>query len=214
MSARPSAEPADLRVALDIRHPLAYLALRPAIEFGREMAIEVDWLPLEGQPLRAPSPPAADDDRSVRHRRYRAQAIAREISIYARARGLTLREPYRSASPHAAHLAWLWVRAHAPDSLPALLEELFRRYWALDLDAGDRAAVTGVLRALGLPSSDFEGWAADEGAHELERVARVLQEAGVHQAPAYIVEGEVFHGRQHLPMIRWLLEGRTGPRPI
>jgi hypothetical protein len=191
MSARPSAEPADLRVALDIRHPLAYLALRPAIEFGREMAIEVDWLPLEGQPLRAPSPPAADDDRSVRHRRYRAQAIAREISIYARARG-----------------------AHAPDSLPALLEELFRRYWALDLDAGDRAAVTGVLRALGLPSSDFEGWAADEGAHELERVARVLQEAGVHQAPAYIVEGEVFHGRQHLPMIRWLLEGRTGPRPI
>jgi 2-hydroxychromene-2-carboxylate isomerase len=199
---------------LDVRQPLAYLALRPAIAFARELAIDVDWLPLEGEPLRAPSTPSPDDDRGVRHRRHRAHAIAREIAIYAQAQGLTLREPYRSASARAANLAWLWVRAHAPGSLPAFLEELFRRYWALDLDASDPADVVDVLRALGLYSGDFEPWVADEGAREAERVAGALREAGVPQTPAYLLQDEVFLGRQHLPMIRWILNGRAGPPPI
>jgi 2-hydroxychromene-2-carboxylate isomerase len=214
MSAPAGLAQSALCIALDIRHPLAYLALPPAIEFGREMAIDVDWLPLEGQPLRAPSTARPDDDRSIRHKRHRANMIAREIAIYARVRGLTVREPYRDASAGAANLAWLWVRAQAPSSLPAFLEELFRRYWALDLDADDLADVVDVLRTLELYSSGFEAWAADEGAREAERVARALREAGVHQAPAYLLEGEVFYGRQHLPMIRWILNGRAGPGPI
>jgi 2-hydroxychromene-2-carboxylate isomerase len=41
-----------------------------------------------------------------------------------------------------------------------------------------------------------------------------LQERGLFQVPAYLVEEEVFYGRQHLPMIRWILAGRSGPIPI
>jgi 2-hydroxychromene-2-carboxylate isomerase len=203
-----------LRVVLDVRQPLAYLALRPAIAFAREMAIDIDWLPLDGEPLRAPSTPGPDDDRGVRHRRHRARAIAREIAIYAEAQGLVVRQPYRSGSARAANLAWLWVRARSPGSLPAFLEELFRRYWALELDAGDPADAIDVLRALGLGSADFDRFAADEGPREAERVAKALREAGVHQTPAYLLEDEVFLGRQHLPMIRWILNGRAGPPPI
>ncbi len=201
-------------VALDIRHPLAYLALRPAIEFGREMAIDVDWLPLVGQSLRKPSTPGPHDDRGIRHRRHRAKMIAREIAIYARAKGLTLLEPYRKGPSHAANLAWLWVRAQAPASLPAFLEELFRRYWALELDAADLAGVVDLLRALDLHSLDFDEWPRTEGPRQAESIASALREAGVFQAPAYLVEDEVFYGRQHLPMIRWILNGRAGPGPI
>jgi 2-hydroxychromene-2-carboxylate isomerase len=205
---------AALCVALDVRHPLAYLALRPAIAFGREAAIDVDLLPFEGQVLRAPSPPRPDDDRGIRHKRYRAHMIAREIAVYAHAAGLVVREPYRDGSPRAAHLAWLWVRAHTPRALPAFLEELFRRYWALELDADDLAGVTGLVRAHGLDPGEFGAWASDEGALEAERVATALREAGIDQAPAYLVEDEVFYGRQHLAMIRWILGGRNGPGPI
>ena len=214
MSAPGGPDPAALRVVLDLRHPLAYLALRPARDFGREMGIEVDWLPLDGTPLRAPSTPAADDDRGIRHRRHRAHMIAREIAVYTQVQGLTVREPYRDGPAQAAHLAWLWVRARAPGALPPFLEELFRRYWALELDANDPAGIGDLLRTLGLDCADFEAWTAREGAGERERVATFLREAGVDQVPAYLIEDEIFYGRQHLPMIRWILGGRAGPGPI
>ena len=41
-----------------------------------------------------------------------------------------------------------------------------------------------------------------------------LRSAGLFQVPAYVVEDEVFYGRQHLPMIGWILDGRSGPVPI
>jgi 2-hydroxychromene-2-carboxylate isomerase len=214
MSAATPLAACALRVALDPRHPLAYLALRPAIDFARELAIEVDWLPFAGEALRAPSAPGPDDDRGIRHRRHRARMIAREIADYADAQGVVLREPYRSGPSDAAQLAWLWVRGRAPGSLPTFLEELFRRYWALELDADDRGGAVELLRAQGLHPVEFEAWATDEGPREVQRVAGALREAGVQLAPTYLVGDELFVGRQHLPMIRWILEGRTGPPPI
>jgi len=203
-----------LCIALDIRHPLAYLALRPAIEFGREMTIEIDWLPFAGRSLREPKAPRPDDDRGIRHRRHRANMIAREIAIYSQAAGLTVLEPYRAGPSDAAQLGWLWVREQAPESLPGFLEELFRRYWALEVDIANLAAVADVLRGQGLHSPDFETWAESEGPGHAENIANLLRETGVFQAPAYLVEDEVFYGRQHLPMIRWILDGRAGSGPI
>jgi 2-hydroxychromene-2-carboxylate isomerase len=200
-------------VALDVRHPFAYLALGPALALGRELAIDVELLPFEGRTLRPPSAPAPDDDRGVRHRRHRAHAIAREIAVYAQARGLTLQEPYREGPSRAARLAWLFVRGRARPALPAFLAELFRRYWSLELDAGALCDAARLVGDHGLPARAFERWAAERGEEELGRVDEALRTAGVDQTPAYLVEDELFYGRQHLPMIRWILGGRTGPGP-
>lgn len=205
---------AVLTIALDVRQPLAYLALGPAIAFGRERGLRINWLPLTAPPLRPPSMPGPDDDRGVRHRRHRAHMIAREIAVYAQARGLTIREPYRDGPPDAAHRAWLWVRARAPGSLEPFLVELFRRYWALELDAGDVAAAAEAVDACGADAAGFLAWAASDGPAAARAVADALAGAGVFQAPAYLVKDQVFSGRQHLPMIRWLLDGGTGPVPI
>ena len=110
---------ARLTVVLDIRDPRAFLALAPAIAFGRELGVAINWLPLAAEPLRPPSAPGPDDDRGVRHRRHRAQMIAREIAVYAQSQGLTLEEPYRNAPADAAHQAWLWMRAQARQGLEA-----------------------------------------------------------------------------------------------
>jgi 2-hydroxychromene-2-carboxylate isomerase len=205
---------ARLSVALDIRHPLAYLALRPAIELGRDLGLQINWLPLAGQPLRRPTSPSPEDDRGIRHRRHRAQMIAREIAVYSEAQGSTLKEPYRDAPADAANLGWLWMRAQAPRSLEPFLEELFRRYWALELDAGDPGHVADVVSACGGDAAGFLAWAAAEGPLAAEGVAEELVGAGMIQAPAYLVRDEVFYGRQHLPLIRSLLGDRKGPTPI
>jgi len=205
---------APLTVALDLRDPFAYLALGPAIAFGRERGITVNWLPVAGQPLHAPSTPGPDDDRGTRHRRHRAHMLAREIAIYAEVQGLEIREPYRNAPADAARLAWLFVRAHTAGHLERFLGELFRGYWSAELDPSDPEAMADLVAASGADSERFLAWRSEHGANVLHALDAELREAGFVSSPTYLAAGELFRGRQHLPMIRWLLADREGPVPI
>ena len=205
---------AEVTVALDIRHPFAYLALGPAIRLSRELGRSIDWLPLAAQSLHPPSEPADDDDRGTRHKRHRAHMIAREIAVYSDVQGVRIEEPYRSGPSDAVQQGWLWLRERAPRSLEPFLEESFRRYWSVALDPDDLDGVAQVVADCGEDAASFRTWSQTEGPAATARVAEALAQAGVFQAPAYLVRDEVFYGRQHLPMIRWLLEGRPGPGPI
>lgn len=204
---------ARLTVALDVRHPLAYLALHPTLAFGETHGIEIDWLPVEVPPLKEPSTPAADDDRSIRHRRARALAIAREIATYGAAQGLVLRDPYRAGPADAVNLGWLWVREHARERLPAFLTDVFDRYWSGALDPSSVAETAERVEAAGAPAG-FGEWCAADGPAAAAALAGEIRELGLVQAPTYAIDDEIFWGRQHLPMIAWILGGRTGPIPI
>lgn len=208
--------PATLRVVLDLRNPFSYLALGPTRALGEELGIEIDWLPLAGKPLNAPTEPAPDDDRGVRHRRSRALALARDIATYAEAQGLSIRDYYRAPDTDLAYQAWLWLRARDPARLASYLEGLFRGYWAGadGLDPAQPEAILELLDEIGAPRREFETWSAAEGEKTATALAEALREEGLFQAPGFVVEDEVFYGRQHLPMIRWILGGRAGPVPI
>ena len=112
-----SIDDARLTAFFDVRQPMAYLALHPTLALGLEEDIDINWLPVRISPLKKPSKPTPDDDRSIRHRRVRANEIAREISTYAEAQGLVMRDYYREPDPGAVNVGWLWVRAHAPEKL-------------------------------------------------------------------------------------------------
>jgi 2-hydroxychromene-2-carboxylate isomerase len=205
---------ARLSVLLDLRHPLAYLALKPAMEFGTTMAIEINWLPLATRTLSPPSVAKPGDDRGVLHRRHRACAIALEIETYARAQGLIVRDYYRSGDADAGHLGWLWVRERHRDRLQAFLTELFRSYWSAELDPSSREEVSELLETLDANGAGFQQWCTDEGPAIAAALAGELRDLGMFQVPSFVVDDEVFIGRQHLPMIRWILEGRSGSIPI
>ena len=203
-----------LTLLLDLRHPLAYLALHPAMAFAASEGVAIDWLPLTVPPLNPPTEPAEGDDRGIRHRRHRAQAIAREVRVYGDAQGLVLREIYRRGDAQAANLGWLWVRDRIPDRLPSFLADLFRAYWSMDLDASDGEQVANLVDAAGGDGAAFLCWSTAEGPPAADSLAGELRAHGLFQVPAYVVGDEVFFGRQHLPMIRWLLAGGSGPLPI
>jgi 2-hydroxychromene-2-carboxylate isomerase len=205
---------AALSVLLDLRHPLAYLALQPTIALAQTLALDVNWLPLEVPTLRPPSQPRQDDDRGMRHRRYRAQAIAREIETYAGAQGLVLRDAYRDGSAQLAKLGWLWLRDRHPDRIEPYLAGIFRSYWALALDPADPEQIAAQIDSAGGDAAAFLAWAEHEGPQAAAALAAELRERGLFQVPAFVLGDEVFYGRQHLPMIRWILEGRSGPIPI
>jgi len=203
-----------LSVLLDIRQPQAYLALHPAAALAEECGIEVNWLPLVVPPLLAPSEPRSDDDRGVKHRRHRARAIAREIATYAAVQGLVIRDYYRDADPAELDLAWLWVREAYPERLFPFLAEAFRAYWARELEISSVDAVASLVDRCGAGEREFQSWRAGVGPRKAAALAEELQGIGVARAPCYLVEDEVFVGRQHLAMIRWILAGRQGPGPI
>jgi 2-hydroxychromene-2-carboxylate isomerase len=207
-------EAARLTVLLDLRHPEAYLALPSALGLAEEGIVDVDWLPLRVPALRPPSEPAPDDDRGIRHRRHRARAIAREIEVYGRAQGLVLRDLYRDPDTRAFELAWLFVRERDPARLPPFLLEGFRAYWALELDPSDAEAVRAIASRVGVDLDDLDRWWEADGAALADRVAESLRERGLFGVPGYWIDDEYFLGRQHLPMIRWIVGGRQGTGPI
>ena len=207
-------EQAKLTIALDVRHPFAFLALGPAIDFGDAHEITINWLPRASETLRPPTPVGRDDDRSVRHNRYRAQMVSREIAVYADAQGLQLEQPYRSDPADLAHMAWLYIRETVPDALEPFLVELFRRYWSLCLNANDPDETSKLVVEFGGDGQEFLAWAASSGPLAIEHVATSLEEVGLFGVPAYLACGQVFQGRQHLPMIEWLLAAESGPIPI
>ena len=203
-----------LTVLLDLRHPLSYIALSSTRDFARSEGLAINWLPLVSPPLNPPSQPQTADDRGVRHRRHRANAIAREIGAYSAARGLLLRECYRDGDASAANLAWLWMRDRHPGQQGAFLAELFRAYWALELDASKPEAVAALVASQGADPKAFLAWSSDDGPASAALLEEELRGRGLFGVPAYLIEDEVFYGRQHLPMIGWILAGRSGPVPI
>ena len=66
-----------------------------------------------------------------------------------------------------------------------------------------------VLDDLGAPGFEDYDFARDLEKHKADVASR-----GVYNVPTYVVDGQHFVGRQHLPMIRWLLGGSEGPGPL
>lgn len=203
-----------LTVVLDLRHPFSYLALGPAIEFAQTLGIKINWLPLKAQVLNAPSEQKPGDDRGILHRRNRATMIAREIETYGAGQGLTLRDYYRDLDPSAAYLGWFFLKRSLPSALPSYLVEAFRAYWAGDLPPDDVNAVASIIDGVGGGVAAFQAFCDGGGPDIASCVAADLLARGITGAPGYLVQGEFFQGRQHLPMISWILHGRQGPGPI
>ncbi len=193
-----------LTVTLDVKRPECYLAIAPTRALAAELGIAVDWLPTIASPHR---PPPAGDGRSERHLRHRATYNAQEIERYAAVQGLVIQDIYRDPDSTLFGMAMLAAKDHSDAALHAFLDRAFAAYWRSELDIEDRAALGGHLSAAGVA-------AFAENAAEFEALQARIAAAGLFNAPAYLVGDEVFFGRAHLPMIRWLLTDRAGPAPI
>ena len=200
-----------LTVAIDIKSPECYLALAPTRALVRECGVDVDWLPVVTSP---PRPAPDGDDRSARHKRHRVAYRAMDLARYARAAGLTILEPDRAPDSTLAGMAMLAAKAQSDRALQGFLDRAFERYWNAELDLEDRDALQAILGEVGAPQPFGDADGADGPQAEFAALQASLAAAGIFNAPTYLVEDEIFLGRAHLPMIRWILEGRVGPGPI
>lgn len=198
-----------IRVAIDFKSPTSYLAIAPSRALETRLGLAFDWLPVSVPALARPKP-AASEDRGARHRRIRAAYVANDLRRYAAARGLELGDVHREPDTTAASLGLLWLRRRAPARASDYVGRVFDRVWRENADAD----VGFIEETLAEGADGFRAYAAGDGPRELESIRAELADAGVWNTPAYLVAGDLFIGRQHLPMVEWLAGGRTGAPPI
>jgi len=192
----------ELTVVIDFKSPQAYLAIGPTCALADELGITIDWQPLVATPSKIAAAPRSDDDRGARHRRIRADYLERDVTRYAADRGLALGALYRRKDSTLAAIGLLWVQRQSPSRTRSYVERVFERYWQHDLDIEDERSIRALLNEIGAPVSGFEAFVKEHGRTKLAQIQSELRDKGVFEVPTYLLNNDIFLGRQHLPLIR------------
>src|SRR5262249_11820850 len=151
--------------------PASYLAFEPTRALERRLGSDFDWRPLVLPPLPRPKPAQPDDERGARHRRMRAEYLARDLARYAEARGLELGDVHRNPDTTLAAQGLLFLRRHAPERAGAYCAHVFERIWR------ENAEPSVELGAA------FRDYLKADAAHDLAENARELSELGAWNVP-------------------------------
>ena len=219
MQLQPLASDQAVIVYLDFKSPYAYLAVEPTRRMEQELGIRFDWRPFV---LDIPSylgSAALDETGQVTSQDRSAEQWAAikyayyDCRRYASASNLTIRGTTKIWNTNLAATAMLWVREVAVEQLPRFIDLVYCPFWKRELDIEDGAAIAAILNNCGLNPESFEQWALAAGTAMNDQLQAEAFNAGIYGVPSYVVNGEVFFGREHLPRIVWLLGKRTGPAP-
>jgi 2-hydroxychromene-2-carboxylate isomerase len=204
-------EPRTVTVYIDYKSPYAYLAKDPAYELARDFAVRLDWLPYRldipsflGSARLDESGRVVEENRNA-HQWRRIKYSYMDCRRQAKKRGLVIRGTQKIWDSSLASIGMLYAKRQGDAALQRYHDITFERFWKRELDIEDLAVVTAVLAEAGADTNDFASYLGGEGRGELERVCREAEEKGVFGVPSFLVDGELFWGREHMPEIREML---------
>jgi len=184
-----------LDIYIDFKSPAAYLALQPTLQLLDEFTIETRWFPYRTNQHKMPDE-QPHETQGETHIRVREHARRQMHEKYAGIQGTPMAFPDTPGSTDTALIALLDVH----EKPVAFIAAAFRAYWVKHLDLNDPQVVSRLLGDNGYNTVDRTISEFDAHQHSAE-------ELGIVDAPAYVVAGNVFIGREHMPWIRELLSG-------
>jgi len=204
-------EPRTITVYVDFKSPYAYLAKDPTYELERDFSVRLDWLPYVldipsflGSAQLDESGHVIEENRNA-HQWRRVKYSYMDCRRQARKRGLVIRGTTKIWDTILASCGMLWAKRRGDQVLRRYLDITFERFWKRELDIEDSAVVKAVLAEAGADTAGFIDYARSEGPDEVARVCRAAEQQGVFGVPSFILDGELFWGREHLPDIRDML---------
>ena len=216
---------ADLIVYVDFKSPYAYLAKDPVYTIADELGIDVDWRPLTLDiPSYLGSARLDDKGKVIESQRTPAQWASvryayRDAKRYASLKGIRLLGTTKIWDSSLAGIGMTWAKRYGTSVLRGYLDRTYERFWKRELDIERLDVVTDVLREAGADVGGFAEYATGSGRAEHDAMQPAIFDAGIFGVPSFVVpsdseqRGELFWGREHLPMVRWLLSGKRGPAP-
>jgi 2-hydroxychromene-2-carboxylate isomerase len=200
-----------ITVYSDYKSPYAYLAKDLAYELERETGAKLQWRPYTldipaylGSARLDAGGKVVEESRNA-HQWRRVKYGYMDCRREANRRGLTVRGPRKIFDSSLANTGMLYAQRHGV--FRAYHDRVFERFWKRELDIESAEALAAVLAECGAPTKDFAAFLAGEGRRELERIQQEAESAGVFGVPSYLLDGDLYWGREHLPRIRELVTG-------
>jgi 2-hydroxychromene-2-carboxylate isomerase len=195
----------------DYKSPYAYLAKDLAYELERDFTVHLDWLPyildipsFLGSALVDAERRVVEEARNA-HQWRRVRYSYMDCRRQANKRGLVIRGPQKIWDSILAACGMLWAKRQGDLVFRRYHDVVFERFWKRELDIENPEIVGTVLAEAGADTDEFAAWAVHEGRREVEAICRAAEEKGVFGVPSFVIDGELFWGREHLPDIRAML---------
>jgi len=204
---------APVIVYIDYKSPYAFIAKDLTYALSDKLGVEFDWRPLT---LDIPSylgsaklDKAGKVESSNRSKsqwsgvKY-AYADARR---YAKRQGYMLRGTEKIWDTRLVHIAMLWAKAQGANALRRFTDAVYPPFWRRELDVENLEVVLDVLRASGVETEGFAGYAANDGGALHDQMQQAVFDCGIFGVPTYVctATGQWFFGREHLGTIEWLV---------
>ena len=208
-----------LIVYLDIKSPYAYLAKDPAYQLEEEFNIEIDWRPLTLDiPSYLGSAKTNTQGEVVESKRSPQQWLAvryayMDAKRYARLNDIILYGTQKIWDSSFAGIAMLWAKEQGRKELRSYLDIVYERFWRRDLDIENSEVMASLLLEAGVSTDGFLDYLQGPGRLIHDELQGNLHPAGIFGVPTFVIDGEIYFGREHLPSIRWHLSGCNGKAP-
>lgn len=191
-----------LTVFIDFKSPEAMLAITPTLDLADRLQLQVTWHPFL---TKARDIPILGKTETVgeSHRRVRAASQQALAIKYASLQGIDLQFPAKASDTDLA----LAVLADLDgDPLP-FIRAAFDAYWTAHADLNDRSVVQDIIaQTTSHYTGDF-----DVAAARLDAAMDHADQVGIVGAPGYLIDGQVFVGREHLPWIEEIARAKLAP---
>ena len=205
------AEQHVLAAYTDYKSPYAYLAKDLVYELQQDFPVRIDWLPYRldipsflGSARLDDSGRVIEEQRNA-HQWRRVRYSYMDCRRQARKRGMVIRGPQKIWDSTLALCGMLYTKREGDAVFRGYHDTVFERFWKRELDIEDAGVICGVLAEAGADPAGFQDYSAHEGRGELDEICRAAEAIGVFGVPTFVLAGEIFWGREHLPEIREML---------
>ena len=181
---------------IDFKSLDCFLAISPILKLAADCETLVSWLSYRSKGRALPTD-VANESVTQTHHRVRAESERRLQQHYAELRGLDI-DPNREQIDASAALGWLAILVGNTSSF---ISRLFTAHWIDHTDINDPTFLEALTTHCGLTRT--------QDTADLDLIEREAEERGLFDAPTFFIEGEMFMGRAHIPLMRQLLADRT-----
>jgi 2-hydroxychromene-2-carboxylate isomerase len=183
--------------------------------------VEVIWKPMLGSLGNVAGSnlkPGEDDPLAIykaRRADARHKAAKRENERMCEGLGIKPEQGERKINPLYLSLGMTWLTNQGAELQQYLtyIEAAFLKTFRDGADVESLSGLQVVLEESGFRTTGLDHFMENE-APDLEASREEIMDSGVFNAPAFVVDGEIFHGREHLPLINWMLAGKQGLPPV
>ena len=202
-----------ITVYTDYKSPYAYLADAPTYDLAREFDVNIDWRPYIldipsylGSARVDASGNVLEEQRNA-HQWRRVRYSYMDCRRQARKQGLIIRGTQKIWDSTLAAAGMVFAQRTGPEVFRRYHQTVFERFWQRALDIESPEAIASVLSESGARAADFVDQSQNLQA-EVATISRAAEAEGIFGVPTFVVNGEIYWGREHLPDIRERLTPR------